>query len=167
MRHATLPAASLCFLLAAMAAPKGHPQVQPASVTATTIDDVLQAVRSDLQSERSDIMKKNLALTDAQQAKFAPVFAAYLREQNAIMDEQLKGVQRYIEGADTLDDAGALALLRTHLDRDVKMAQLREHWLPRFQQAIGTKLAVRALQVDRRLSLTQQLKIVTKIPLVH
>jgi Spy/CpxP family protein refolding chaperone len=68
-------------------------QAKPASIAPTTIDDVLKAVRSDLQGQRADIMAKNLTLTSEQAAKFWPLFETYQKEQNVIMDEQLKGRQ--------------------------------------------------------------------------
>jgi hypothetical protein len=44
---------------------------------------------------------------------------------------------------------------------------LRQKALGDFQKVVGTKLAARAIQVDRRLSLAYQLEIVAKIPLVR
>jgi len=137
------------------------------SVASTSIDEVLVAVRADLQERRSDILAKNLTLTSAQAAKFWPMFETYQTEQNAIMDEQLKGIQQYIEGFDTLDDAGALALMNAHLDRDARMSALRKKWLGQFQKAVGTKLAVRAMQIDRRLGLAHQIEYTSRIPLAH
>jgi hypothetical protein len=119
----------------------------------TPIEDVLIAVREDLQSDRADTMAKNLKLTSDEAAKFWPVFSAYQKRQNVIMDEQLKGIQRYIESFDTLDDAGALELINAHLARDAKMVSLRQKWLGEFQKVLGTKIAARAIQIDRRLSL--------------
>ena len=137
------------------------------NTTPTSIDEVLAAVRADMQADRADVMAKNLSLTAEHAAKFWPVYDAYQKEQNVIMDEHLKGVQRYIEGFDTLDDAGALAFIRTHLDRDAKMNALRQKALGDFQKVLGPKIAARALQIDRRLSLAYQLQIMAKIPLVH
>src|SRR5215467_298035 len=93
-------------------------QAQPASYAPTNIDEVLKAVRSDLQSQRADVMAKNLTLDASQAAKFWPVYESYQKEQNVIMDAQLKDIQRYIETFDQLDDAGAPALINAHLDRD-------------------------------------------------
>ena len=90
-----------------------------------------------------------------------------MKEQNLIMDDHLKGVQRFIEASDTLDDAGALALIKTHLDRDERMNVLRQKALVDLQRAVGTKLAAQAIQIDRRLSLAYQLQIVSKIPLIR
>ena len=132
-----------------------------------TVDEVLKAMRADMQSTRADIMAKNITLTAAQAAKFWPMFETYQKEQNVIMDEQLKGVQKYAEGFATLDDAGAMAFINAHLDRDAKMVALRQKWLKDFQTVVPAKLAARVIQIDRRLSLVAQLEIASKIPLVH
>jgi Spy/CpxP family protein refolding chaperone len=142
-------------------------QAQPAGYTPTGIDEVLKAVRSDLQSQRADVMAKNLTLDASQAAKFWPLYEAYQKEQNAIMDAQLKDIQRYIESFDKLDDAGALALINKHLSRDSQMVALRQKWLGQFKTAIGAKQAARALQIDRRLSLVQQIQFASKIPLIE
>jgi len=155
-----------CLISGSTAAWAVAQQSRPVS-EATTIDEVLQAVRADLQSSRSDIIAKNVTLTAEQAAKFWPLFESYQKEQNVIMDEQLKGLQRFIEGYDTLDDAGALSLINAHFDRDARMNALRKKWLGDFQKAVGTKLAVRVMQIDRRLSLAHQLQFTSKIPLVH
>jgi len=144
-------------------------QAKPVSATPApaSMDEMLQAVRADLQGERADIMAKNLTLTSAVAAKFWPTYAAYQKEQDAIMDEQLRGIQRYIENFDTLDDAGSLGLINAHFDRDERMNALRKKWFGEFQKVLGTKLAVRAMQVDRRLSLVHQVGFATRIPLAH
>jgi hypothetical protein len=141
--------------------------VQPPATSLTSIDEVLQAVRMDLQATRTDIIAKNVTLTSEQAAKFWPLYESYQREQNIIMDDQLRGIQRYIENFDALDDAGALGLINAHLERDARMVTLRQTWLSEFQRALGTKLAVRVMQIDRRLSLAHQMQFAAKIPLAH
>ena len=131
------------------------------------MDDMLAAVRSDLMATRADTMSKNLTMTAEQASKFWPVYDAYQKEQGLINDDHLTGVQRYVEAFDTLDDAGALALIKAHLDRDARMDLLRQKLLLDLQRAVGTKLAARAVQIDRRLSLAFQLEIVSKIPLIR
>ena len=143
------------------------PASQAAKPSAATIEEVLKAMRADMQSTRADIMAKNVTLTAAQAAKFWPMFETYQKEQNVIMDEQLKGVQKYAENFATLDDAGALAFINAHLDRDAKMDTLRQRWLKEFQSVIPAKIAARVIQIDRRLSLVAQMEISAKIPLIH
>jgi len=157
----------VCFLGGSTIAWTAGQTARQVNIASTSIDDVLQAVRADLQESRSDIIAKNLTLTSAQAAKFWPMFESYQKQQNAIMDEQLKGIQQYIERFDNLDDAGALGLITAHLDRDARMSALRQKWLPEFQKALDTKLAVRVMQIDRRLSLAHQMQFAAKIPLAH
>ena len=142
-------------------------QSRPAQSSMTSIEEILQTIRGDLIDSHADIMAKNLTLTSEQAAKFWPMFSTYQKEQGVILDAQLKGIQTFIEKFDTLDDAAAMTVIKSHFARDSEMVALREKWIGEFQKALGTKLAVRAMQVDRRVSLVQQLQLTTKIPLAQ
>jgi Spy/CpxP family protein refolding chaperone len=146
--------------------------VQPASTVKRasgmqSIDDVVKALRSVLQANRSDIIAKNVLLTSEQAAKFWPLYDAYQNEQSIIMDGQLKGMQQYVTGWTTLDDAAALTLATAHLSSDTRMATLRQKWFAEFQKILPAKLAARVMQIDRRLSLATQTEIASRIPLIH
>jgi Spy/CpxP family protein refolding chaperone len=156
-----------CFVVGSLQAQTPAKQVSATSASPATLDSALASYRADMQSTRADIMAKNLSLTADQAAKFWPVFNAYQKEQNVIMDEQLKGIQQYVDHYDSLDDAGALALMKAHLDRDARMNALRQKWLGEFQKVLPGKLAARAMQIDRRLSMVAQMEISSRIPLVH
>jgi Spy/CpxP family protein refolding chaperone len=142
-------------------------QGPPGSVPAASVEDVLKTVRADLQNSRAEIVAKNVTLTTAQAAQFWPVFEAYQKEQNVIMDDQLKSIQWFVQNFEKADDAAALGLINAHFARDAKMTALRQKWLGEFQKIVGTKLAVRVMQIDRRLSLVHQVYITSQIPLVH
>ena len=155
--------------LALNAAQQPRPASGPATGPATgpTVDQVLQAVRADLQTGRADIIAKNVTFSAEQAAKFWPIYDTYQKEQNVIMDDQMRGIQRYVDSYNTLDDATALGLINAHFDRDARMNALRQRWLGEFQKVLGTRLAVRVIQIDRRLSLAHQLEFAARIPLAH
>lgn len=168
MRYLLSLTSAICLVLLS-AIPLAQ-QAQPTTVSTTpvtTIDEVLREVRADLQGDRADIMSKNMTLTSEQAAKFWPVFAEYQKEQNVIMDDQMRAMQTFLEKLDTLSDADALALIKGHFDRDARMVALRQKWLPTFQEALGAKLAVRAMQIDRRLSFVHQVQFSSRLPLAH
>jgi Spy/CpxP family protein refolding chaperone len=167
VRNTLLLVAGVCVFSVSAMAWTAAQQARTVSTALTPIDEVLQAVRADLQGERADILAKNLTLTSEQAAKFWPLYEAYQKEQNVIMDEQLRGIQRFIESFDTLDDATALGLINAHFDRDARMNALRQKWLGEFQKTLNTKLAVRVMQIDRRLSPAHQIMFTSKIPLAH
>lgn len=142
-------------------------QARPAQPSPTSIDEILQAVRGDLIDSHADILAKNMTLTSDQAAKFWPMYATYQKEQGVILDSQLKGIQQFIEKFDAMDDAAAMTLVKAHFGRDTDMVKLRDKWLGEFQKVLGAKLAVRAMQIDRRVSLAQQLQLTMKIPLAQ
>ena len=139
----------------------------PAFSQNQTAEELLTELRSNMQGSKAAILAKNLTLTAEQAAKFWPMFEAYQKEQNVILDEQLKGIKQYVDQYETLTDATAVSLLNAHFDRDTKMTALRKKWLAQFQKVLPTKLAVRAMQIDRRLSLAQQFDMSTHIPLAR
>ena len=164
MRRTTLLIAVLaCLSVSAVAWSTQQTRVDPAP----SVDDVIKAVRNDLQGNRADIVAKNVTLTSEQAAKFWPLFEAYQKEQNVMMDAQLKGVQQYIGGFSTMDDATALRLVTDHLANDARMITLRQKWLGEFQKVLPAKLAARVIQIDRRLSLVAQTEIASRLPLIH
>jgi Spy/CpxP family protein refolding chaperone len=142
-------------------------QAPAAAAAQPSVDDMLRAFRAEMQTAKSDVMAKNLTLSAEQAAKFWPMFDAYQKLQNEIIDEQLKDIQQYIASYDKLDDAGALKLMNAHFARDTRANQLRQKYLAEFQKVLPTTLAVRAMQIDRRLSLLSQLEVSARIPLVH
>ena len=167
-----MPRILSCLLAACLTAASAQAQAPAKQASTTTesgskVDDVIEAMRLDLQSARSDILAKNMSLTADQAAKFWPVFNAYQKEQNEIIEAQLRDIKKYVESYDTLSDTGALALMQAHFTRDAKMNALRQKWLGEFQKVVPAKIAARAVQIDRRLSTLAQLQISSQIPLIH
>jgi Spy/CpxP family protein refolding chaperone len=167
MRKILVCCAAVCLVSVFAFAQAPARQSQPPGTASPTADDVLKTMRADMQGSRADIMAKNLTLTAEQAAKFWPVFEQYQKEQNVIMDAQLKDVQKYVNSYQTLDDATALGLINAHIERDGKMNALRQKWLGEFQKVVPARVAARAMQIDRRLSLVAQLELVSSIPLIH
>jgi Spy/CpxP family protein refolding chaperone len=166
--HRILPwLVAVGFVVTSAQAQAPAKQASTDTAAGPSTDSVLKNVRADMQGTRADIMAKNLTLTAGQAAKFWPVFEAYQKEQNVIMDAQLKSLQKYVESSDTLDDKGALAFINAHLDRDAKMTALRKKWLAEFQKVVPAKIAARAMQIDRRLSNIAQVEVSAQLPLVH
>jgi Spy/CpxP family protein refolding chaperone len=166
--HRTLPCLLVvCLAVASAQAQASAQQTSTTAASAPSEEDILKSARTDVQSTRAEIMAKNLTLTAEQAAKFWPAFEAYQKEQNAIIDEHLNSIKKYVDSYQTLDDAAALGLINAHFQRDAKMDALRKKWLGEFQKVLPTRLAVRAMQIDRRLSLATQMELASQIPLVR
>lgn len=163
----TLALFSAALLVSVSALSASRQQIQPASAHTPNVEEAMKAFRADLQASRADIIAKNVQLTAEQAAKFWPLFERYQKEQSAIIDAQLQGIQQYAEKFEKLDDATALSLVKAHLERDGRMNALRQQWLGEFQKVLPGRVAARVIQVDRRISLAQQMEISSQIPLIY
>ena len=132
-----------------------------------TPEQVVTEFRNDLQAKSADVMAKALSLTAEQASKFWPLYETYQKEQNAIVDAQLKATQEYGAKYARLTDAEALQYVNALLTRDQKIHDLRVKWLAKFQTVVPPATAARAIQVERRLGLVTQIGLSSQIPLVR
>jgi Spy/CpxP family protein refolding chaperone len=139
----------------------------PAPAVPPTDEQTVAAFRADLMAKRADIMAKGLTLTADQAAKFWPLFEAFQKEQDAIVNEQIQATEQFAQQYQELSDKDALHYVNALLARDEKMHDLRVKWLTKFQTVLPTKIAVRAIHLDRRIAQVAQVQISQKIPLVR
>ena len=141
-------------------------QAQPAAYTPTNIDEVLKAVRYDLQSQRADVMAKNLTLDASQAAKFWPLYKQYEAAGKALNDKRFDLITKYIDAGDKADAAMATNVVKASLQRDIDVAKLRVEYAPKFAKVLPKAKAARVLQVDRALSLMIDAKLASMVPLL-
>ena len=167
MRNTLLLVVGVCVFSVSGIAWTAAQQARPASPDAASMDDVLRAVRSDLQGTRADIMAKNLTLTADQAAKFWPAYSKFQAEQGTIVDAQLAAMQKYVTSYGSIDDAKALEYTNANLARDQQMFELRSKWLKEFQKILPARIAARVIQIDRRLGIAHQLFLSSQLPLIY
>jgi hypothetical protein len=145
------------------------PTAQPINHTASSAltDDVVAQFRNDLMSKRADLMAKGLTLNAEQASKFWPLFEQFQKEQDTIVNEQIKATKDYADHYQALSDQDAVTYVKALLERDQKMLNLRIKWLEKFQKVVPSKIAARAIQLDRRLSNVAQIQLSQQIPLVR
>ena len=138
----------------------------PQAQAAPTQEEIVADFRNDLMAKRADVIAKGLTLTSDQAAKFWPLFDAYQKEQDVIVNEQLEQVKAYADHFQSLSDEDALNYLNSLLTRDQKMLDLRRKWLAKFQKVVSAKTAARAIQIDRRLSIVTEIRMSQQVPLL-
>jgi len=149
------------------APPAGQPTVSAATGGSQNDQQLLQEFRNDLQSVETDVLAKGLSLTTEEATKFWPVFQKFQKEQQAVMDAQLGAVKTYAEHYATLTDADSQAYVKSLLERDQKIHDLRVKYLAEFGKVLPPGKAARAVHISRRLGLAAQLKLATQVPLVR
>jgi len=152
---------ALCALLLSSAF------AQTVEVSAKPITDAdIQLLRSDVQAQKNQIIAHNMQFTDSESAAFWPVYRDYSRDQSAIGDERVQLIKDYAQHYDTLDDTKADNMTRRLLNIEAKVVNVRQEYWPKFEKALGAKRAAKFFQVDNRLTLIVNLRLVSEIPLV-
>jgi Spy/CpxP family protein refolding chaperone len=169
MNSKFLAALAIAFTLPAWSAePPAKAQSATLTTPATPDDEqVVAEFRKELMAKRADIMAKGLTLTSEQAAKFWPLFDQFQKEQDVVVNEQIKATDEYAKHFQTLTEPEALAYVNALLARDKKMYDLRLKWLAKFQAVMPTAMAARAIQLDRRLGNITQVQLSQRIPLIH
>lgn len=141
---------------------------QNAEVSAKPLTDTdIQLMRSDIQSDKNDIIAHTMQFTDTESVAFWPVYRDYSHDQQTIGTERVQLIKDYAQNYDTLDDAKAQDMTERLLNTDAKLMNLRQQYWPKFVKALGAKRAAKFYQVDNRLSLMINVQLASAVPLIQ
>jgi len=124
-------------------------------------------MRSNLRSNKKQIIAANLPLTDTEATKFWPVYDAYVGEMTTQYDQFYGVIKDYAANQKTLTDDQAMALIKRWADIQVTITGIRAKYIPLVGKAIAGKKAALFFQVDRRLYALIDLQIASELPLVQ
>jgi hypothetical protein len=142
-------------------------QAAPAAQSGQTVTDQdIQMLRSDLRSQKKQIIAQNMTLTDAQAEKFWPVYDAYTQDLVKLNDTRFALIKQYAESYNTMTDAQANDLMKKQIALDKSYVQLRESWVPKIEKVLSAKQTALFFQLDRRVGLLVDLQLASAVPLV-
>ena len=157
---------ALLFTYGGLNAQEAGGSSQKTASTQSSVDQDIQLMRKDLQSDKKLIVAANMMLTDVEAQKFWPVYDQYAAEVAKVNDAKVAVIKEYAANFENLSDAKADGLVKRWFEADKATIQLRVKYLPIFQQVIPGSKAARFFQVDRRIGLVVDLQLASEIPLV-
>ena len=137
-----------------------------AQTPATTNMDIL---RQKVKADKKLVVAENLMLTEAEGAKFWPVYDAYQKELQQI-NERLTAVilayaDAYNKGA--VDDATAQKLIEDASAVDDAVATLSRTTLPKILGVLPAAKAARYVQIENKIRAVIRYELAAGIPLVQ
>ena len=158
----TLYAALAFAALAADPAFAQAPAPPPERGSPAAVDAIRQAARDD----KRGLVAKNLQLTDAEGKKFWPVYDAFQKELDKIVQRQNRAVLDYVNTESSLTDGNAKRIAREVLETDAAEQKLREQHHKRVTAVLPARKAVRYLQIENKLRALARYDMAAQIPLV-
>jgi len=126
----------------------------------------LNLLRQDLRAKRKQLIAANLKLTEAEAARFWPVYDQYIKELIAINDTKFALIHDYAANYGKMSDFDSLLFIRNWLDSDIATTQLRQKYVPMVSKVLDGKKAATFFQLDRRIAMMLELQVSSQIPLI-
>jgi hypothetical protein len=142
--------------------------VEPAAsrASASSLDQQIAMLRSDLRSNRKQVIAANMKLTDVEAEKFWPAYDKYVEELVQINTAKYALIKEYLQNTNMTEEQ-ADGLSRRWLQVDESVVQLRLKYIPIFRQTLSAKGTALFFQLDRRVQMIIDLQLASALPLVE
>jgi hypothetical protein len=131
-------------------------------VTKNTMDSVREA----LKAQKRAFIAVNMQLTDAEDAKFWPVYDSYQKDMETMNQKIGDLILDYAKNYETLTDPKADELLKKNLSLEKEILQLKTSYLPKFKAVLPAKKVARYYQLENKIQAVGRYDLAEKIPLV-
>ncbi len=169
----TIAAAAIGAALVAAAPVMGQAAAPAAAApaAATTTEALtetdLQLLRMELRADKRKVTAESLLLTDAEAAKFWPVYDRYISELTVINNSKYALIKEYSEKFGTYTNAQATKFITRWLDVDVQASKLRSKYVPVVGKVLPGVKAATFFQIDRRLNMLVNLGLASQLPVLQ
>jgi hypothetical protein len=126
-----------------------------------------QAVRADLQAERTKLVAGNLQLTEPEAAKFWPLYNEYRGKHSKLDDRAIALINDFAANYDALTDEKAKNLLKQQFQLEDDRLNLRKSYLGKFEKVLPPKKVARYYQIERKLDAMVAYEGAKSIPLAQ
>jgi hypothetical protein len=131
-----------------------------------SIDQEIAMLRSDLRSNRKQVIAANMKLTDTEAEKFWPTYDQYVTELVQINDAKYALIKEYLQNTNMTDEQ-ADGLSKRWVAVDESVAQLRLKYIPIFRRALSARGTALFFQIDRRVQMMIDLQLSSSLPLIE
>ena len=136
------------------------------SAFAQVSNEDLAIIQSVFQKQKTDLVKQNIKMSDAQSKQFWPLYETYEAKRLALSKKRAAIVNDYLKEFDTLKGQGFSALAVRTFANDRAFTDLQSSYFPKFASAIGGKNAVKFYQLEIYLQQIVRLKVQDNIPFI-
>lgn len=139
----------------------------PVAVNAASLESEIELLRSDLKTEKMDLVKEVVHVDGAKADAFWPVYRKYQLELDALGDKRLALIKDYAANYTTMTDAKATELTKQALDLATQRIGLLKKYSKDFTKVLGPVDTARLLQLEHLVMALIDVQIGAELPLVE
>jgi len=124
-----------------------------------------ELLRSDLRSSHVAIITEVMQFSEAEDAKFWPVYRQYETDLAKINDDRMSMIKDYADNYGKLTDDVADKLAHRAFDLEARRQTLKTATYDKLKTVVSPKTAARFMQVENQILLLLDLQIASSLPL--
>ena len=124
-------------------------------------------LREGLRADKRKATAETLQLTEAEAAKFWPIYDKYVAELTTINNAKYTLIKEYSEKFGSYTDKQANDFIKRWLDVDIKASQLRSRYVPIVGKVLPGVKTASFFQIDRRLAMLVNLGLAAQLPILQ
>jgi hypothetical protein len=136
------------------------------SIDQESLDQEIAMLRSNLRSNRKQVIADNMRLTDSEAEKFWPIYDQYVNELVNINNAKYALIKEYVQNTNMTEEQ-ADSLTKKWLAVDESVVQLRLKYIPIFRRELSAKRTALFFQIDRRVQMLIDLQLASLLPLMQ
>lgn len=126
-----------------------------------------EIIRAEFKAEKKAVVAGFMNLSDADAAKFWPIYDKYEAERTKIGTERFDLISNYVEQYNSLTDEQAEDLLKKSLNIQQQELDLKKKYFKEVNKNIGTRKATAFIQLEDYISVVIRAQLYENLPLVE
>lgn len=126
-----------------------------------------QILLKQVMTDRKSVYAKNLNLTEAESAKFWPIYDEYEAKVKKVNDRFLANLNRFVEQYDTLSEKDATEVLTEKMAIERERDTLKQEYTRKVAKVLPPTKALRYAQIETRLDNMLRRDVYSLIPLAN
>ena len=126
-----------------------------------------QVLIKQINTDKKGLYADSLGLTEAESAKFWPIYDEYERALKVYQDRLAANINNFAEKYDTLTEADATAILKEKMAIEKGRAALKQKYTAKIAKVLPPKKALRYAQLETRIQVLIDRNVYGLIPLAR
>jgi len=138
--------------------------VSAMSLQAQDINSYIELLRSDLNTEKKEIITEVMQFTDSESEIFWNVYNSFEEDFRKLGDKRVAMIKKYAEEFETMNDEKAEKLIDEAFDFRKEKLSLKEDLWKKLKAELGAARAAKFIQLDNIIELLIDIQISSELP---
>jgi len=127
----------------------------------------LELARSDLRTEKAEVLTRAMEFTPEQANVFWPIYREYDATLGELGDRRIELIKMYAENFETMTDQVAEELAEGMFELDRRESALLQEYYEKVAREMSAVTAAKFVQLERLMNMVIRLQIAAELPLIQ